>query len=296
MYEPATTADHHRSGPVRALARRRPITMFLVIALGLSWPVMAALLAAGQDVSPGILLMVIFLLGAATLVTALSEGRAGVRRLFAGAIRWRMGLARFVVLVTAMPLLTLLVGVLTGTLQPPTDGWLALVGSYLFQTFIFGLLIVNLWEETAWGGFAQSRLMARHGLLIGSLLTAIPFFAIHIPLAFAEQGWKGTPWTEAALEIGLIALVAPFFRYLLGTQLIDSGGSVLAIGLLHASFNASGGMSAVPGGWQYIPAMIVLTFAVIAYRRLRGRSFARGYAPALVADTTTIRSANEPVG
>jgi hypothetical protein len=99
--------------------------MFLVIALGLSWPVMAALLAAGQDVSPGILLMVIFLLGAATLVTALSEGRAGVRRLFAGAIRWRMGLARFVVLATAMPLLTLLVGVLTGTLQPPTDGWFA---------------------------------------------------------------------------------------------------------------------------------------------------------------------------
>jgi nitrate reductase NapE component len=52
MYEPATTADHPRSGPVRALARRRPITMFLVIALGLSWPVMAALLAAGEDVCP----------------------------------------------------------------------------------------------------------------------------------------------------------------------------------------------------------------------------------------------------
>ena len=33
-----------------------------------------------------------------------------MRRLFAGVIRWRMGLARFVVLVTAMPLLTLLVG------------------------------------------------------------------------------------------------------------------------------------------------------------------------------------------
>ena len=201
MSEPATT-DGNRSSPVRTLARRRPITMFLVIVLGLSWPVMIALLAAGQDVSPGILLMVIFLLGAATLVTALGEGRDGVRRLFAGAIRWRMGLARFLVLVTAMPLLTLLVGALTGTLQSPADGWLALVGSYLFRTFIFGLLIVNLWEETAWGGFAQSRLMAQHGLLIGSLLTAIPFFAIHIPLAFADQGWKGTTWAQAALQVG----------------------------------------------------------------------------------------------
>jgi hypothetical protein len=90
-------------------------------------------------------------------------------------------------------------------------------------------------------------------------------------------------------------LVAPFFRYLLGTQLVDSGGSILAIGLLHASFNASGQVSAVPGGWQYVPAMIMLTIAVIAYRRWRGRSFTHGFAPALVADPTTMRAAGEPV-
>jgi uncharacterized protein len=90
-------------------------------------------------------------------------------------------------------------------------------------------------------------------------------------------------------------LVAPFFRYLLGTQLVDSGGSILAIGLLHASFNASRQVSAVPGGWQYVPAMIMLTIAVIAYRRWRGRSFTHGFAPALVADPTTMRAAGEPV-
>jgi uncharacterized protein len=99
------------------------------------------------------------------------------------------GLARFVVLVTAMPLLTLLVGAVTGTLISPAEGWLGLVGSYLFRTFIFGLLIVNLWEETAWGGFMQTRLMATRGLLIGSL-TAIPSFVIHIPLTFAQQAGK----------------------------------------------------------------------------------------------------------
>ena len=136
--------------------------------------------------------------------------------------------------------------------------------------------------------------MATRGLLIGSLLTAIPFFVIHIPLAFAAHG-KDTTLAQAALDIGLIALVAPFFRYLLGTQLVDSGGSILAIGLLHASFNTAGQLSAVPGGWQYIPAMILLTLGVIGYRRLRGRSFSRGFAAALVAPTT-MRVADEPVG
>jgi uncharacterized protein len=290
MDEPAATNDQH-SGRGRRLARRHPIAMFLLIGLGLSWPVMIALLVSGQDLSLGALLSVVFLLGSATLVTALSEGRAGVRRLFAGAIRWRMGLARFVVLVTAMPLLTLLVGGLTGTFRSPPEGWLGLVGSYLFQTFIFGLLIVNLWEETAWGGFMQARLMATRGLLIGSLLTAIPFFVIHIPLAFAEHGLNTTA-EQAALNLGLTALIAPFFRYLAGTQLIDSGGSILAIGLLHASFNASGQISVVAGEWQYIPALIVLTLAVIAYRRVRGRSFTYGFAPALVGDSTTIRTTN----
>jgi hypothetical protein len=288
--EPPTTNDQH-SRPVRRLVRRHPIAVFLLIGLGLSWPVMIALLVSGQDISLGAVVGVVFLLGGATLVTALNEGRAGVRRLFAGTIRWRMGLARFVVLVAAMPLLTLLVGALTGTLRSPPEGWLGLVGAYLFQTFIFGLLIVNLWEETAWGGFMQARLMATRGLLIGSLLTAIPFFVIHIPLAFAEHGLN-TTGKQAALNLGLTALIAPGFRYLAGTQLIDSGGSILAIGLLHASFNASGQLSAVPGGWQYIPAVIVLTLAVIAYRRLRGRSFTHGFAPALVGDSTTIRTTN----
>lgn len=294
MPEHATTNDRE-SSTLRRLARHRPIEIFLIIVLGLSLPVDAALLASGQDISPGILLSVILLLGGAILITALSEGRAGVRRLFAGVIRWRMGLVRFAVLVTAIPLLTLLVGAVTSTLISPLDGWLHLVGSYLFRTFIFGLLLVNLWEETAWGGFVQSRLMARRGLLIGSLLTAIPFFVIHIPNAFAEEGLKNTSLAEAALNLSLIALVAPFFRYLLGTQLIDSGGSILAIGLLHSSFNASGQLSAIAGGWQYIPAMILLTLAVIGYRRLRGRSFSRGFAPALVAPTT-VPVVDEPVG
>ena len=32
---------------------------------------------------------------------------------------------------------------------------------------------------------------------------------------------------------------APFFRYLIGMVLVDTGGSLLAAGLLHASFNAA---------------------------------------------------------
>jgi uncharacterized protein len=147
---------------------------------------------------------------------------------------------------------------------------------------VLGAVTGNLWEETVWGGFVQGRLMAARGLLVGSLLTAVPFFLMHLPLAFEVNGWKGTTWHDAFVDWGLILLAAPFLRYLIGTLLIDTGGSTLAAGLLHASFNAAGAMVVIPGGWQNIPALIVLTLVVTAWRARRGLSLTEGYAPRLV--------------
>jgi len=276
------------------IIRRHPVAAFSAIAIGLTWPAQIVSLANGWVLTPALLLELVVLLAGATFVAARESGRAGVRRLYAGAFRWRMGFGRAVLLVTAMPVLTVLVGVTTDTYRAPPDGWGSLLALYLFDTFVYGLLLANLWEETAWGGFVQSRLMARHGLLVGSLLSAVPFFVIHIPLAFQERGWEGTTWSQAAFNWTMLALIAPFFRYLAGTQLVDTGGSVLAIGLLHASFNASGSMAIVPGEWQYIPAVIVLTLLVVAYRRWRGRSFSRGYAPALVPEPAAADRTPQP--
>ena len=144
-----------------------------------------------------------------------------------------------------------------------------------------------------WGGFVQGRLMARHGLLVGSLLTAVPFFLIHLPLAFENNGWQGTTWRDAFITWGVLLVAAPFQRYLIGTLLVDTGGSTLAAGLMHASINAAGAMVIVPGGWQMVPALILLTLGVVGYRNLRGRSATDGYAPALTpaseaAERTTL--------
>jgi hypothetical protein len=123
--------------------------------------------------------------------------------------------------------------------------------------------------------------MARHGLLVGSLLTAVPFFVIHLPLAFEANGWSGTTWQDALITWGVLLVAAPFQRYLVGALLIDTGGSTLAAGLMHASINAAGAMAIVAGGWQSVPALILLTLGVVVVRSRRGRSAVDGYAPAL---------------
>jgi membrane protease YdiL (CAAX protease family) len=268
--------------------REHPVLSFAVLAIVPTWAVQFLSLAMGWDLMPAKLLELFILLGAATLVTAVSGGRAAVKRLYAGAVRWRMGLGWFATALLALPVLTLAIAAVSGSLRAPAGGWVKEVLGYLFLTLIFGALLGNVWEETAWAGFAQSRLIDRHGLLRGSLLTAIPFALIHLPLAWEEHGLHGTSARDLAITWTVLILGAPFLRYLLGMTLVGTGGSVLAVGILHASFNASGALSAVHGWWPSYVAMLVLVAVMAAVRR-RGQARVddRGYASAGSVSTLT---------
>jgi uncharacterized protein len=264
----------------RSFVARHPIAVLLVVGTAFVWITEMGSLLAGINVMPAKAAEIVVLLGLAIWISSVVGGRREVRRLFAGLTRWRLGW-RYLLLIGAMPLISVAVAVATGTLQAPADRWGGVALTYLLL-LVLGAATGNLWEETVWAGFVQGRLMAARGLLIGSLLTAAPFFLMHLPLAFENDGWKGTTWHNAVLDWALILLAAPFLRYLIGTLLVDTGGSTLAAGLMHASFNAAGAMAVLAGGWQEIPALIVLTVAVAAYRARRGLSSTDGYAPALV--------------
>lgn len=266
-------------GWFRRTAVAHPILLLLGLATAFVWITQMASALAGVDLMPAKLAELLVLVGLAIAIARATDGRGGVRQLFAGLLRWRLGW-RYLLLIVAMPLLTIGVAAATGTFHTPPAGWVAVGLTYLFFLAL-GAVTGNLWEETVWGAFVQGRLMARHGLLVGSMLTAIPVFLIHLPLAFETNGWQGTTWRQALITWGVLLLAAPFQRYLIGTLLIDTGGSTLAAGLMHASINAAGAMAVIPGGWQHVPALIVLTLAIVAFRSWRGLSPTEGYAPAI---------------
>jgi membrane protease YdiL (CAAX protease family) len=274
---PTSTADPVPRGWFRRSAISHPILLLLAIATPFVWVTQMASAVAGLDLMPAKLAELILLVALAVAITRAIDQRAGVRQLFAGLLRWRLGW-RYVLLVVAMPVLTAAVAMATGSLHDPAEGWPSVALKYAFF-LVVGAVTANLWEETVWGGFVQARLMARHGLLTGSLLTAVPVFLIHLPLAFEMNGWHGTSWQSALISWGVLLVAAPFQRYLIGTLLVDARGSTLAAGLMHASINAAGAMAIVPGGWQLVPALILLTLGVAAYRRSRGLSATDGYAP-----------------
>ncbi len=260
-------------------ATSRPILLLLSLGIAFVWITQMASALLEVDLMPAKIAELLILVALAITITRAGDGRSGVRQLFAGLTRWRLGW-RYLVLVLAMPLLTVGVALGTGTLRQPPGGWATVGLTYLFFLAV-GAITGNLLEETVWGGFVQGRLMARGGLLLGSLLTAVPFFLIHLPLAFEEHGWRATTGRDVLITWGVLLVAAPFQRYLIGTLLVDTGGSTLAAGLMHASINAAGAMAVIPGGWQNIPALVALTLGIVAFRSWRGLSATDGYAPSI---------------
>lgn len=261
-------------GALRRFAVRHPVLSLCLVAIGVSAPLVMVFLVAGLDPFPAKAAELLLLPGTAVAITAWTGGRRQVRQLFAGLLRWRIGVARWLLVLLAMPVLTLGVAAAIGSLRAPEQGW-GQVALWYGIFLAYGVLSANLWEELAWAGFVQTRLAARHGLLRGALLTAVPVGLMHLPLAFEGDGWAGTSWHEALVNTGWLLLALPFFRYLAGVLLADTRGSVLAVGVLHGSFNAAGAMVVLAAGVEYVLAVIVLALLVAGVRALRGRAAGR---------------------
>lgn len=248
-----------------SFVRRRPLLTFSVTVVVATWAVQLGFLALGWPLFPALIIELVILLAVATGVAHATDGRAGVRGLYSQAVRWRLGLGTYAALILALPTATLLIGAVTGTLSGPADGWASEVLLYLFLTLVFGALLGNIWEELAWTGFLQDRLTGRQGLVRAAVWTSVPFGLIHLPLAFEADGLTGTALGDVALTWAVLLAVAPFFRVLVGLVHLRTGRSVLAVAILHGSFNACASMSLTPGGWQFIPATVLVTLVAAGF-------------------------------
>jgi membrane protease YdiL (CAAX protease family) len=278
------------SGPsrFRRWTEGRPLTAFLVLVLGVSWPVLALLVLADHGVIPGrevpvelfaLALTLLVLLPAALWVTWATEGRAGVRALLGRAFRWRISPIWWLVVLLGLPVATVALGVAFGG-SVRTTSLLPVLGQGALLLLI-AVVLVNLWEEVAWVGFFQTRLERRHNLFVAALLTAVPFAGIHAPLLLLGR------FTAGSVMFGIAGLLVlgVLFRLMAGVVLRGAADSVLAIGVLHAVFDASNNQGGVvdtllSGADQSVfilPATVIVTVVTaVAIRRRLGRAYRQG--------------------
>jgi uncharacterized protein len=279
----------HRS-VARAWVARHPVAVFLVLAFGIAYPVMALPILADHGVIadgwmprlPGVgteriasvLLVLVALLPAALTATWAADGRAGVRHLARRMFRWRIGAAWWLLVLAGLPVLTLLLAVALGDTLRPVDV-APFVGAQLLG-LVVNLVLINIWEEAAWAGLVQARLEDRHGLVAAALLTAVPFALIHLPLHFIGD------FSLGSLTAALVALliVCAIVRLLLGVVLRGTRDSILAVALLHTMFNRSNNDEGIVAGLvdgdghklAGLLAVLVLTAVVSVVARRPGRS------------------------
>jgi membrane protease YdiL (CAAX protease family) len=221
----------------------------------------------GHSIAPGHLrwllsvLAFVLLFGMSLAGTWVAEGRVGAVRLLRSLVAWRVPVRWYVVAVVFLPVATIATAVATGTFVRGRQGWFALVVSYLLGTVV-ALALTNLWEESLWAGLVQRRLLLGRGPVVAAVLTSVPFALAHVPGAF-----QNVSLVEGATQVAVLAVLAPGLRYLASVMLLETGGSVLPVALLHASFNASGHIAAAHGGWQFLPALIILVVLVGCARR-----------------------------
>ena len=240
---------------MRTLVARHPVPSMIVTMLVVAFALLTPPTLAGWAPEPFLLATVVFAqLVPALLVTAAADGRAGVRDLVRRIFRWRVHPAWYAVAFLVLPVAALLIGTaVSGVELRP-----AVLAAYLAQLAI--LPLVNLWEETAVMGVIQARLTDSRGPVVAAVVTGLVFGLYHLPLQL------GRPLGDIAVTMAVVLVLAVLLRFVAGWLYAGTGGSILLVAGLHATFNATNGSGLPP---FVAPTVVVIwALALLASRRI----------------------------
>jgi uncharacterized protein len=165
---------------------------------------------------------------AAVIVTAVVDGRRGLRELGSRMIRWRVGWQWYAAALLIPLAVVLGTGGLTVALGAPDSAIRDLELSALVLAFALRFVVpffAPLGEEPGWRGFALPRMLADRSPFEATLILGLIVAVWHVPLIFIAE--------EDLPAIFLLTTVAVTFFY---TWLfVHSGGSVFITILAHAT-------------------------------------------------------------
>jgi membrane protease YdiL (CAAX protease family) len=191
--------------------KRQPVLWYYIFVFAISWG--GILLALGPGgflgitATPETQLMVggpISLLGpsiSGILMTGLIYGRAGLRRLLARLLKWRVGAGWWAFALLLAPILNTAVLLALG--KTPAIVTAGDKVGLLLSGIGFGL-VVPFFEEIGWTGFATPELLKRFGVLATGLIMGVLWGLRHFPTFYASA------WASVSPPPGLMALVLLF--------------------------------------------------------------------------------------
>lgn len=240
--------------------KRRPVLVFYLLAFLISWLgyVPAALYSRGLSPFNSPLLVVLGGGGPAiaALIVASILGRGkGLRDLLAPLLRWRVGIGWYLVALFLPPALFALAALLGAPFGLPAFDWSKVGPPFVPVIMLLSYMLVNVWEEIGWRGFALPRLQAKRSALVSSLIVGLLWCLWHAPLFFIEDN----PMSEMPLLywfIGNLAVTVVYTWVYNGAR-----GSLLLATLLHAAQNTAAAVLYTALG-QFPPVVVVVDAAL----------------------------------
>jgi len=233
--------------------KRHPVLTYFVLTIGISWGGVF-LVAGGVDGFPAnaqevenllpivVLLLAIGPVFSGILLTALLDGRAGLRDFATRLLRWRVGLRWYALAFLLTPLLALIT-LLGLSVFSPVFAPGILVSADKTGLIISALaagLVAGLFEEPGWTGFVTPKLRQRYGLLTAGFLIGLMWGFWHLIVAV----WgSGTPTGEFSALLFLpqfffYAAVLPAYRILMAWVYEHTHSLFVAI-LMHLSLTGN---------------------------------------------------------
>ncbi|MGW6442876.1 CPBP family intramembrane glutamic endopeptidase [Lentzea sp. NPDC055074] len=239
--------DRHRAG-VLGMVRRHPLLSFFVLANLLSWAAWTPYILSGNGlgwwdyrfpevlgtsqfsgVLPGAYLGPI---GSALLVTAIADGRAGLRRWAGRMWRWRVRWQWYAVALLGVPVAMLITGAVFSGGQIAAPSMMA-VAAYV-PALLLQMITTGLAEEPGWRDFALPRVQRRFGPLGGTMILGPLWAAWHLPLFLTEWGgWPDANWTRPVV----FSVFCIAFNVVMTWMFNRTGESLPLSMLLHVSVN-----------------------------------------------------------
>ncbi len=233
---------------VRKLIRDHPLLSFFLLANLLSWvawtPYILShnglglwdyrfpeVLGSSQlsGILPGAYLGPIF---SAFLVTAVADGRPGLRRWVGRLLRWKVSWKWYAVALLGVPAVLLVTGTIFSGGQVGTPS-LMLLAAYV-PALCLQMVTTGLAEEPGWRDFALPRLQRRFGPL-GAAMVLGPLWSLwHMPLFLSDWGgWPDAHWTQPLV----FTVFCVSFNVVMSYVFNRTGQSLPLSMLLHVSVN-----------------------------------------------------------
>ena len=245
---------------------RQAIGLFLVLSYLIAWSWWIPMLMRGDRTSPGngwpthlpgLMAPSI----AAFVVSAVSDGRDGIRRLSAQCVKWRFDWRAYAL--TAVFAMLAFMPVVTGIATTKELSRYSGAPSLGIWVLLVVLFVNGFGEEVGWRGFLAKILLRTHSIAYTSTVISVVWGLWHLPLFFIVNSYRdfgvgGILGWSVGLWFGSVFLVW-LYQF---TQ-----HSILAVVLWHVAYNFGVATDAAKGVYPGIVTSIVVVFVVVIMRK-----------------------------